>query len=100
MKRTIAAIVAIFGLYWITVPGWTIGEPDLPYGVTLEEWVAISDDVGLVIGLTQSIVWPGEGPKPHPRAESVLMAKVHGQWTIIEWPKDTEKFEFRPVEPR
>ena len=99
MKRTIAAIVAILGLYWITVPGWTIGEPDLPVGVTPDEWVAISENVGLVVELKNWFPLPVEGLiMPHPRAEAVLMAKIHGQWAVIDWPTKPERFEFKPLE--
>lgn len=97
MKRTIAAVVAILGLYWIIAPGWSTEEPDLPFGVTPEEWVAISDDMGLVVELKKEFQW-AEGPKPHPRAEAVLMAKIQGQWTVIDWPTKPERYEFKPLE--
>ena len=101
MKRTVAAVVAILGLYWITAPGWTIGEPDLPIGVTSDEWVVISENVGLVV---ESKKWfpftvEVEGQiMPHPRAEAVLMAKIQGQWAVIDWPTKPERFEFKPLE--
>ena len=99
MKRTIAAVVAILGLYWITAPGWTSGEPDLPNGVTPDNWVAISEDVGLVVELMEESHWPGEAEyKPHPRAEGVLMAKIQGQWTVIDWPTEPKGYEFKPLE--
>ncbi len=99
MKRTVAAVVAILGLYWITAPGWTIGEPDLPTGVTPDNWIEISEDVGLVVELKEEMPWPvGSNIKPHPRAEAVLMAKVQGQWTVIDWPTEPKGYEFKPLE--
>lgn len=99
MKKTIAAVAAILGLYWISAPGWTSDELDLPFGVTTDEWVAISDDVGLVVEMKPPYPWPTDGPKPHQRAEAVLMAKVKGEWTVIDWPVvDPTGYEFKPLD--
>ena len=101
MKMTIAIVVAIFGLYLIIFPSWSVEEPDLPFGVTSEEWVAISENVGLVVEVKKWFPFTVEvegQTMPHPRAEAVLMAKIHGQWAVIDWPTKPERFEFKPLE--
>ncbi len=101
MKRAIAVVVAIFGLYLIISPGWSVEEPDLPFGVTADEWVAISENVGLVVEQKKWFPFTVEVEgqiMPHPRAEAVLMAKIHGQWAVIDWPTKPERFEFKPLE--
>ena len=98
MKRAIAIVATIFGLYLIMSPGWSVEEPDLPFGVSPEEWVAISDTMGLVVELKEGFQWAIEGQLPHPRVEAILMTKIQGKWTVIDWPTEPEQFEFKPLE--
>jgi hypothetical protein len=89
LSSTIIVLVAI-----LAITTWARAQApgDRPSGVDEGDWVALSDTVGIVLvdvnfGSARYTLPPGVPRELSglPRSTGVLMVKVNGFWTRLEW---------------
>lgn len=88
----LSAIVVLVAILAIATWAKAQAPGDRPLGVNADNWIALSDTVGMV--LVDVSVDPARKALPPgvpielsglPRSTGVLVVKVHGFWTRVEW---------------
>jgi hypothetical protein len=85
LSVSLVVLVAVF-----VIATWARAQPpiDRPVGVDVENWIAMSDSVGIALTRANRIGTLPSGAQVDvsgaPQRTGVLMAKVNGLWTRIE----------------
>jgi hypothetical protein len=67
-----------------------------PPGVAEENWLAISDSLGLIVGPPAKGAWVAGGV-PRTSVRGQLMARVEGRWVMVEFAESESTLRILPA---